>query len=565
MQLCTDRAPQNCHTKEKCLAAGTCQDDTTPAATCTNRTTNWLEPARGANTAIQHSRCERACSVHSSYTCREEGDCVAIGYQWIDGRAVTDAAGTVTHTLPGRCVPPCSTAHPNECHTRSSCETLSKDFLWVPAPCCGKGCNAESGSCVKRCSAESGGSHLRCHSQLECEAVGRQWNPATEQSNPPQCVHQAGKCELPCTEDTVSDCMSQGDCDAIGQKWHPPVRSPGSSYIQPGHCTPPCSLMNPNDCETEAECLGIGLEWVKMQTSGGGDVILPPGAKDHFCEAPCFEKNPGGCKTHQDCTLAKGQWILERMRPPCRPGSQGCTIICAPGDPSCGGTAVAGAQAMNAPPHRQLQATGPHLQPQGTIVGRCERGCSPELLFLCRTEFACKFAEGRWQKNTPQPQPTPPEAGVTPPPTGHCLPGCSVNDPFACKSADQCNGIGGTWRTRTQLGRPNTQICDVSNAPCDAMELLFACNTAENEGVGLCGDQCGRFVLDSYDRCAAHPPSGMTKAQWQTQIGPIASMCKSIREDGAQERCAAKIEEATASMNVRTSTRIMAQVYIMYV
>lgn len=135
-----------------------------------------------------------------------------------------------------------------------------------------------------------------------------------------------------------------------------------------------------------------------------------------------------------------------------------------------------------------------------------------------------------------------------------CEPACSVERPYECRDEHQCDRIGGVFKTKVRLGMPSIKQCDVTNAPCDASLFVAECagrnaNKIGREGIELCDDKCGQFIIRNYDRCAKHPPKGMGKHQWTTHFGPIVAMCNSVRKDPSLSRCTSQLEEATNEMN----------------
>lgn len=188
--------------------------------------------------------------------------------------------------------------------------------------------------------------------------------------------------------------------------------------------------------------------------------------------------------------------------------------------------------------------TGTHL------VGRCEPKCSLDKLYMCKTEKACTATEvqGRW---TPHPAGLPKPKGAA---SGYCSNGCSEKYPSYCKTEAQCTKVGGVYKTKTRLGMPSVKVCDVTNAPCDAALLLAECggtnvDKVSQQGLELCDDKCGQYISQNYEHCSAHPPKGVTKAQWISHFGPIVTMCKSFREEPSLERCARQMEQATNELN----------------
>ena len=547
---------QNCHTPEKCRAAGKCQGAVQPGDGDVNyaRTTHWYTPPKEhAGTYQQPSRCERGCSAKSTYTCRTDAECIAIDHQWVPGTEYTSSTGTLIRQNPGSCQPKCSKASPYSCHSKATCESLA-DHQWLPSTCCGTGCGTpaagqELGSCQVKCSLAR---PYECHNQIDCEAVGRQWVTSTAMVNP-RCpsIAPRGSCMVPCTEDHYYDCKSKTDCEAIGLEWHEPVQH--GSFTQQGRCSPKCSLAVPNECDTEAECQGIGYQWAQINEGfPTGDPM--PGMKTHFCEEPCYEHNQKGCKSQKDCErIGKGQWVMQRMSVCADCGGIDGGFGGRPEDKMREGFEKEVAMEYR----RRAQVIDPGFGVGGTLVGRCEPPCGANNLYSCTTESACTGIEGKWQKRNPpmcRGGPCPVDPNMPPPPTGYCQQGCSVEDPFMCKTQAACGKIGGEWKTHHQLGRPTTRTCDVSNAPCDAALFLTECGGSDTtkigaQGVELCDDKCGRFIQRNYDRCAKHPPKGSSKADWIKHFGPIVSMCKSLRADPSLSRCTNQMEEATDTLN----------------
>ena len=181
----------------------------------------------------------------------------------------------------------------------------------------------------------------------------------------------------------------------------------------------------------------------------------------------------------------------------------------------------------------------------------------------CRSRAACEKASGKWTDSHLPPCPNFMPEGIpcSVPwgPHGSCQQSCSTASPRDCRSKGECEAIGGLWKSHANLGRPSTMTCDVTAAPCDIGLFVAECgktgdlshaeNNAQREGVELCDDKCGRFIMRNYDHCSAHPPKGMSKAQWKTHFGPIVSMCKSFHSDPTLNHCARRVEESTVVLN----------------
>lgn len=538
---CSNAMPQNCHTPARCLLAGKCQQPgSSPdqVAGCTNRTTSWDEPPPPPpGSPRQPPRCERSCSRHSMHTCREQAACESIGMQWDAGTIYLGQDGKVTRREAGRCRALCSVASPTDCLSQAACEAV--DMQWVPSSCCGSGCGTpppgeDAGSCRAKCSVTK---PYNCLDQISCESVGKQWVKHVPGDGygdrPAGCTAPwpTGHCQAACTEDEYFECKTKVDCEAIGLQWHEPQRhgTPPHTFLEAGRCSEKCSLLNPEQCDTKEQCEGIGYQWSHWHREFSGHPP-PPAGYPGYCQETCASTNPQGCHSQKTCEEAGNQWKLDGV---VEPGSNG-------GDASG--------------QHRRLQVPAPPPAPPGVrFVGRCIDACTVANIGSCLSKEACEGASGRWieQHLPPCPNFLPMGVPCSVPwdPQGTCEHSCSVAHPYDCQNEAQCQRIGGMWKSAapSRPGLPAQKKCDVTHAPCDVQLFIAECATT-NDQLELCDDTCGRFIARNYERCAAHPPQGMTQAQFKTHFGPIVSMCKSFQADHDQHACASRMQEATVTL-----------------
>jgi hypothetical protein len=590
---CAANQPESCYSQSECLAAGA------PSATSPDQTTQWVAPPQNyigtpppgmppmPPPPPPTPQCERACSEHSLYTCRDRASCEAIHKQW---KPPSRPVGTDGEFMePGRCEEPCSADRYSNCNTEAEC--TAANHQWTYSQCCGEGCPPLGiGRCEQPCTAQS---PYSCRTQIQCEAIGRQWvpeddvNPMIDNGGTSRtCTGRdnAGSCSAPCTRDNSYNCHDQVQCEAVGLEWHPPVSHGGGGtpdcpdcppgdmgYTEPGHCSYPCSLMNPGDCDTEDECSSIGFQWVTpeepechgMPGCGGGGIEF---GQQGYCESPCGRENPGGCQSQGTCETNGNQWVVETMLYPGGGGGfdggfdggfagGGIGPIIEPVGPNGG---IVG---------RRLEDVidpGIVVDPgigDGQVYAHCEEPCSMTNIYACRDQDACAGVGGTWRDFHTE---CPPGAGECPPPIadggggGSCEPGCSVQNSYNCRTEDECESIGGTYEGRNMHLPPGdypppppSMFCNVTLARCDLETFVGTCAASTaggHESWQLCEADCGRFITQNYQRCQREPPAGMTSSQFTEQFGPIVQMCNTVNSDPQLERCASTSQEAVATM-----------------